>query len=61
MSTIVLNAPAVDAAGVCVGVKDREALTEHLGFDHSQPLTLMMVATILTALPVSLNTAFRIG
>ena len=60
MSIIVPNAPAIDAAAARVGVTDLEALTEHLGFDYTQPMTILMMALILTKLPITLEAAFGI-
>jgi hypothetical protein len=60
MSIIVPNAAAIDAAAARVGVTDLGALTEHLGFDYSQPLSILMMALILTKLPIAPEAAFRI-
>lgn len=55
---IELNMDALAAAGESIGIV-RHQLDEHLGRSTVQPVTLALIATAITRLPVSLSDACR--
>lgn len=59
MSTVVLDSFKLEAAAQSVGINGRSALIQHLGLDYMQPVTLLMVATILTRLPIHAGAVFH--
>ncbi|MDY7542583.1 MULTISPECIES: hypothetical protein [unclassified Cryobacterium] len=50
----------IEAAAEGIGITDRAGLTAYLGLDISQPVSMLMIAAILTRLPVELGATFRI-
>jgi len=60
LSTIVLDSAVIEAAARGIGITDRAGLDAHLGVDISRPVTMLMVAAVLSRLPVALDAAFRV-
>ena len=59
MSTVVLDSFKLETAAQSIGINGRNALIDHLGMDYTRPVTLLMVATILTRLPIHAGAVFH--
>lgn len=58
MSSIVLNVDAIIAAAASIGISDN--VEDWLGIRWCEPVTMLVLATILQRVPIQAGTAFTI-
>lgn len=58
MAQIIVNRVAVSKAAAAIGIVDRQGLIEHLGMDITEPVSPLLVSTIVTRLSITMSMAF---
>jgi hypothetical protein len=56
-----LNSQGLALAGAAVGIHDHDELVEFLGVDVVEPVTVQMIAAVLSQLPVTFDSVFSVA